>query len=257
MEKLVNMKRRLLLLFLLMTLAAPARAFWSNGGVGPAGGAGTTGPTGPTGSAGAAGPTGATGTGATGATGSAGTAGATGPTGATGAAGAAGTPTQLFKSNTVVDVLNTTTPTTVCTFSVTGNTMGANGLLHMRVLGDLLVNTSGTKTITWTTTFGTQNINNASVITNGNNAAINTFDIDAWVANENATNVQYGRAYVFQNAGQAAGTMGALTSGFMQSSYNTGSDDTTTAKTFSLSVTLGTATATIEYKMRSCTIELY
>ena len=215
------------------------------------------GPPGPPGSAGGAGATGPAGaTGATGPTGTAGAAGATGATGPTGATGAAGTP-ALFKTNTVVDVLNTTTPTTVCTFSVPGNTMGANGILHMQVLGDLVVNTSGTKTITWTTTFGTQNINSASVITNGNSANLNTFDINAWVANENATNVQYGREYVFQNAGQAAGTMGALTTGFMQSSYNTGSDDTTTAKTFSMSVTLGTSTATIDYHMRSCLIELF
>jgi len=162
----------------------------------------------------------------------------------------------LYKTNTVVDVLNTTTPTTVCTFAVPGNTMGANGVLRMTVMGDLVVNTAGTKTITWTTAFGGVNYNNASVITNGNSANLNTFDITAYIANENATNVQYGRVQVLQNAGQAAGTMGNLTSGFMQTSYNTGAADTTGSQTISLSVTLGTSTATIDYKMRSCIIEL-
>jgi hypothetical protein len=242
---------------------------------------GLTGPQGPTGPEGPAGPTGPTGaTGPQGATGSQGPAGATGPqgpqgstgpqgpqgpigpqglTGAQGPAGANGS-SILNEDYSTVTVSNTSAETAVYTYTVPGGTLGTGGGLHIRLFGTYLNNHNTGDSVVVSVKFGATTLwsSSASLTTRSANPASLYFDV--FLGNTGATNsqklggsVSFGRS---PTSAPAAGTGSFSTTNIDALPYGTSAEDSTAAKTLTITVKFNTAQTTLALSKQAAIVEL-
>lgn len=143
-----------------------------------------------------------------------------GGTGATTAAGARtnlgiGTGILLLDANnTPVAVTNTTTETSIYSFTVVGGALSTNDTLRLRVRATYLNNSGTGKVLTVRIQWG-----GVTVITGANdanytsNANSRTFIMDVTISNKNATNSQFLSAAWIMSTAEVAGTTSEYVSG--------------------------------------------
>ena len=153
--------------------------------------------------------------------------------------------------NPTVDVVNTATETSIYSKSVPGNTIGIDGALRITVEGDLLNNTGGTATLEVKVKFGGTTVLDTAAISYGAGANRMPVTLQVLIGNLGATNAQRVRGLMF-----AYGTGVGITNGLMLltapytliGQYAGLAIDTTLAQTLQVTVTLGSASANLEYR---------
>ena len=163
----------------------------------------------------------------------------------------------LDKSTTEQVVTNTVTPTSIYSFSVLGGTLGTNKTLRLTITGYYNNTSGGNSSLTvagvyGATTFVTGSIQNSTNLTTG------PFEMVVLLNANGTTNSQRAVATIrhvvdtVQVAVGAWSTMLSLNGAF----YDALAEDSTAAKTLSVTVTHGVANANATFKRWLATLEL-
>lgn len=174
------------------------------------------------------------------------------------AAGAGGGPSVLDRSAADNQIVNTVAETTLYSFAIPGNTIGATGVLRLRILSDYLNNSAGNTTLQIRIKLGATTLWDSGA---SNNLALSAnrrgLNIDVLLANS-ATNAQRLGGTIFLGAGAATAGVGGLNGTIITSAmlYGTAAEDTTAARTILVSVQHGNANASIEVVRRVVVLEL-
>jgi hypothetical protein len=154
---------------------------------------------------------------------------------------------QTNKDTTLSEVVNTTAETTIYSFSVPANTLGTSGWIRLSIFGTILNNSGGTYNITAKLKFGATTIAQQTVGNAADSTNIYGYKLDAYIAANGATNAQKGG---FVIAGRA------LNNGFLMGAHGTAAEDSTTAKTLSITIALGIAHPQFSFKKESALLEI-
>lgn len=139
-------------------------------------------------------------------------------------------------------VSNSVSETTLYSYSLAGNTLGATGVLHCHAAGEYLNNSGGNAQYTLKVYYG------ASALLTGltNNIAASAtsshWSIDWTIATTGATNTEYLEGFFPFTAASVAGTLTGQQT--FEQGYNTAAVDSTAAQTVKLSGTMASNTAT-------------
>lgn len=170
------------------------------------------------------------------------------------------------KNTNTVDVTNTTTETSLYSYSIAGNQIGASGSFRATIIGDSVYNSS-TANYTLRIKFG--GVTWFAGTTNSTNigSVRQPWIMVIHVANLGATNSQYMSGFrLTKGANGGAPTTGIGEDGMASSVGDmrggvygingTGTVDTTANATFDVTVQWGTATTNLSYRKRYAVIEL-
>jgi hypothetical protein len=154
-------------------------------------------------------------------------------------------------------VANTTTETTVYTYSVPANALGTDRMLRLTLLGQYLNNSGSNKTFTVRVKFGATTVYEGVAESLATGATERFHSLQFWLLARGATNAQY--AYGHHLVGSLDTIGGANPdegAGDRQTGHAAVAEDTTSAKTFSVTVQHGTAAATVTYQFDTAMLEL-
>jgi hypothetical protein len=167
-------------------------------------------------------------------------------------------PSVLTRANTLQTVVNTTTETSVFSFSVPGNTLGTTRMMRLTLLGDILNNSGATVTFTPRIKFGATTLyaDAISLSTSGNRRG---FCATIYLSAQNATNVQtLGGHLTLSGNGTTTtgiGDFGASSTGDTAIS-GSAAIDSTAAQTFTVTIQFGTANANTDFRRQYAILEL-
>lgn len=142
-----------------------------------------------------------------------------------------------------------TTPTTVYSFSVPANLMGTTGVLRLRMVGKWDLNTGGAETLTFAVKLGATTLWDATSSAQTRTTPI-PLELAFDLANMGATNAQRVGGSVLlasETAGNTAGIGDIVSGAFFRLFGNfrgTAAEDTTSAQTLSVEITLSAVGAT-------------
>lgn len=155
----------------------------------------------------------------------------------------------LDKATTEQVVNNSTTATSVYSFSVPGGTLGTNKTMRLTVTGYYSNTSGGNSLFTVAVAYGATTIATGS-LQNFQTATTGPFELLLWLNANGATNSQ--RAVVQIRHGVdaiATAVAGWTSSQSLNAAYHDAlAEDTTAAKTLSVTITHGTANALITFK---------
>jgi hypothetical protein len=153
-------------------------------------------------------------------------------------------------------VANSTTETTVYTFSVPANTLGSNRMLRLTILADYLNNSGSSSNFDIAVKWGGSTMLGPSLGSQSTSAVRRRFQTAAVIAANNATNAQIVSGVLnFTNpATDAAWTV--RSTGDDKNAANSATADTTAAQTLSVTVQHGTAAATIDFRCLQVFLEV-
>lgn len=176
----------------------------------------------------------------------------------------ANVPVVLNRAMTDLTIVNTTTETTLYSFSVPANAMSTNRGIHVTVLADVLQNTLAS-TATFRVKFGGTTIFADATGSYANGAARRAWFFDFWIGNQNATNDQAGGGiYLPQDITAVTAPTTGIAGDFSDSSTD-GSPiivadaaiDTTAAQTLGFTWQWTSAGAATEFRRRMAIATLY
>lgn len=141
---------------------------------------------------------------------------------------------------------NTTTKTPIYTDSISANALGNNGIINIQIPFIYMNNTGGNRTITFTVEFGSTSLFATATNNLGTAGNQRTGILTVRIANAGATNAQ--QAYIGWDisGAAAAGNTAANDGGDGKAGSNAGAEDTTAAKTLTISVTHSNNDTTME-----------
>jgi len=151
------------------------------------------------------------------------------------------------KDTTEVQVNNTTTETTAYTQSITGNLLGAFGMLRIKLFGKILNNSGGSANLTINLKYGATTIATLLKSIPADSTNLYGLLLEAFIANTGATNAQKG-GFAVSGA--------SLNNGLNFGAYGTATEDSTANKTLTITVTWGTANASLTFFKEAVAIEL-
>lgn len=163
----------------------------------------------------------------------------------------------LDKSTTEQVVSNTAAPTSIYSFSVPAGTLGTAKILRLTINGWYSNTSGGASTLAFTVTFGGTTIMSGS-LTNFVTGTTGAFRLIVDINANGATNSQRAVSIVNMVASTIATTVGvSATAGLLNTAWHDAmAEDSTAAKTLSVSVTHGTAASTIIFKAWGRFLEL-
>lgn len=169
----------------------------------------------------------------------------------------------LDRKVTLQDVVNTVVETTVYTFAVPGGTLLTTKQLRLQLIGDVLNNSGGSDAFVFRLKFGATTIHTwNATITNGAGANRRSLHAQLLLSAANATGAQisHARAAIGNNSGSTA--TGALAPANADAGQpvegvnNAIAEDTTAAKTLSITFQHGTADPAISTRLLAAVLEL-
>lgn len=167
----------------------------------------------------------------------------------------------VYARPAAVTVSNTTTPTDVVSQSIAGNTLGTTKKLRVQLLADWLNNSGGAVDTTVKIAFGGTTVWQGTIAGLAASANARSFFLSFDIGNIASAASQFMSGFLTLSS-QTAPTTGIGNPDSGEASHSsigsngTLSIDTTAAKTLAVTVTLGTAASTIQFRMRHATIEV-
>lgn len=158
--------------------------------------------------------------------------------------------TLLDKSTTEQIITNTTTPTSVYSFSVPGGTLSTNKTLRFTLTGYYNNTSGGNSTLAVTGVYGATTFAGPASFTNFGNATVGPVTLVILLNANGATNSQRAVTTV-QMVPSTTTVAAAVFTATMQSAqafHDALAEDSTAAKTFTITITHGTANAAITFK---------
>jgi hypothetical protein len=154
------------------------------------------------------------------------------------------------RSSSTTTVSNTTTETSVYSYSIPASTLGSTGALRVTLFGTY-ANTSGSnRTVTVKVKLGSTTLYDDVTGNPSSNANTRAVQFNLILLNANSTNAQkLAGNLMFGNAGATTNGTGELGSTATRNVpiYGTASEDTTSAKTLDITVTHSAAASTISF----------
>lgn len=166
----------------------------------------------------------------------------------------------LDRDVTQADVVNTIVETTVYSFSVPGGTLGTNKQLRMRMSGDFLNNSGGSAVLTTRVKYGATTIaTNGTTITNAGGANRAPIELITCLDAFNSTSAQVSLTKIFALNNGVAGTLdgsGSVALPTTATGHNAIAEDSTAAKTLSITFQWTVANANISARAHVVNLEL-
>jgi len=159
---------------------------------------------------------------------------------------------NLSRSGTAVSFSNTSAEQTLFSATVTGNTMGPNGVVHLRLFGSIQQNQATATDYTLRIKFGGTTIYQDTLATAlAQNAGFYPYMIDIYLFNTNATNAQLMYGFVSMNDTASVTTgLGDITDDESQSngviSATASTKDTTVDQTFAVTIQMSVANTNVK-----------
>jgi len=150
------------------------------------------------------------------------------------------------RSTSQTSVTNTTTETTIYSYTVPGGTLGTSNMLRLTIWGQYLNNTGGARTLTIKVKYGATTVADETRATNAD-AANQDFKLEAFLMAAGATNSQKG-GFVIHGAN--------VNQIFSNASYGTAAEDSTASKTLTVTVTHDSASANCTFNKEVAILEL-
>ena len=165
---------------------------------------------------------------------------------------------SLDRDVTETEVVNTTTETTVYSYSVPANTLGTNKLLRLTLIGDYLNNSGTDKTLTLKITYGATSLLNQAFTFIATSASRRAIPLESWLSANNATNSQRSLTRLWIFGGGSAGSPPSLQAISHRglAVHNAVAEDSTAAKTLAVTVTHNNADTTISFRAFDTQLEL-
>lgn len=176
-----------------------------------------------------------------------------------------GAPGTVYRANGTVTVVDTVVETTLLTQAIPGNTIGASGIVKMRLFGDYANSTGGSEVHRLKITFGGVTIIDFSRSTSQVQSLLRQpFMVDFTLANLGVTNSQFGGGQFVQasqtgvSGGDFAAGIGNIsaTSPVVPLGTTLTTIDTTVSQTLTVTVTHGSASPTISTRRHFWLIEV-
>jgi hypothetical protein len=153
-------------------------------------------------------------------------------------------------------VTNSTSETTMFTYSLSGNTLTANGTLRCHAEGNYLNNAGSSETYTLKFYYGASAILTTTSGATTNGSTPNFWHDDITLSTTGATNTEWGtQLLTYQTQGVADNTSASNTA-FADSRTSSATVDSTTSQTVKLTVTLGANTSTQTFTAYSAYCQL-
>ncbi len=146
-------------------------------------------------------------------------------------------------------------PTTHFTYSVEGGTLGTLGALRLTIVADFLNNTGVDRTFTIDVSYGGTTIFSAAQV-NTANAARRAIRVDVILGANGATNAQIASGQVTVGGVNSASGVAVVTAQDLTAVNNTIAEDSTTAKTLLMQVTLSATDANLVFRTFTATLEV-
>jgi hypothetical protein len=146
--------------------------------------------------------------------------------------------------------------------TVTGNTMGANGILRLRLAGTYLNNTGSNQTLVYRVKFGATTVFASSALSIPTSVTRRHWHVDLVIWNAAATGTQRATATAFLGATGAASfdvstTFGAGGPYFYEGGDGASSEDTTANKDVAFTAQHGAASATLDIITKEGVLEFF
>lgn len=154
-----------------------------------------------------------------------------------------------------VEVVNTTTETTVYTFSVVGGTLSTNNALRLTLVGSYLQNNTGTSDLTIRVKYGATTVTACTITGFTQDADRRTQKVVAEIHAKNATNAQVG-SFVWDDGGAAGNGTGAANASDCKGGHDALAIDSTAAANLDVTVQHSVAAATISFIAKTVFVEV-
>ena len=164
-------------------------------------------------------------------------------------------PVILDRDVTSQEVINTTTETTIYSFTVPANTLGSDRAIRLTLIGDHLKNIGGADTITIRIKFGATTIF-SSVLNTGASADRRAILIEFFLSANNATNAQVASTHYLMGTNNTVGGAGTSISADVFAIHNSIAEDTTGALALVITFEHSAADAALGTKVFTVQTEL-
>jgi hypothetical protein len=151
------------------------------------------------------------------------------------------------KDTTLVEVVNTTSETTIYSFDVPANTLGTNRWIRVSFFGTILNNTTGARDITIRVKYGATTVAQQTITNPGDNVNLFGYKLDVYLAAAGSTNSQKG-GFVLKSR--------ALNNDFFMGAHGTASEDSTVTKTLVVTVQFPIAHPNLSFKKESAILQI-
>lgn len=168
--------------------------------------------------------------------------------------GSVSTRSNLQTGNPLATVSNSTTETTLFTYSLAGNTLTANGTLKCHAEGNYLNNSGMSATGTLSFYYGASALTATPATVSAPGAVPGSWILDTTLSTTGATNTEWVSSTGITGNGIAEG--GNVTGSSVISRTTLAAVDSTSAQTVKLTVTMGTNTATQTFSIYTSYCEL-
>lgn len=157
-----------------------------------------------------------------------------------------------------VDVVNTTTETTILTKDIPPNALGTTGSVRLRIIGDYLNNSGSADTFILRVKLGSTTLYQDTTASLTASASRRAAHFELLLGNITASSQVLGGVIWLSEAGGATTGLGGLNSnGALKAPiHGTASESTTVTKTLDITVQHTTANANISFRMKYATLEL-
>lgn len=167
---------------------------------------------------------------------------------------------QVLDAVGAAEIINDNTEQTTYSFSIPAGALGTTRSVHLSFRGDYLNSSGSNKTYTIKIKYGAttmyEDVNTTASATNRH-----PLIFDVWLGNTGETNSQYMTFnWISGNAVAATTGLGDLataTTNSGQIGSGTATEDSTAAKTFTVTMTLSSALSTVAWKRQFATLTLY
>lgn len=174
---------------------------------------------------------------------------------------------RTLDRNASVNTFNTTTAeTTIYSYTIPANTLGANDEIYTRILNHYLNNTGSARGYVIKVKLGGTTVINFDTTTFfGSNSAKRLVKVDIYISSLGATNSQYVTMQINHASGSTPsgsittgeGSLWSNNIGNVQLGSGVLSQDMTSSKVFEVSIQLGTSSASHEWSSYSTTTQLH
>ena len=158
------------------------------------------------------------------------------------------------------EVVSSASETTVFTTTVSGGSLSTNKMIRVTLMGDLLNNSGGNRTLRLRLKYGSTTIFDSTAITVGSGATRGGVSLHAELSARGATNEQVciGRAWVGQGSGVAgsAQTIAAGSGQLFHGQHNAIAEDSTGDLALAITAQLSASEATLSFVAQTVQVEL-
>jgi hypothetical protein len=162
----------------------------------------------------------------------------------------------LNRDVTQAEVTNTTTETTVYTFSVPGGTLGTNKALRLKLLGDHFNDDGASRDLTIRVKFGGTTILSGTLTVTATSGRLPFIgEVQLVAANSALAQIASGD-FIMGNQGSASGTMAATGFTFLNGMHNAVAEDSGVNRTLSVTIQHAAASGNISFRLHTATLEL-